>query len=93
VVLQGRESSVDDAPDDVNIDTEVFVDEDVSESRDAAPGNLWMLSPEIGRQASDRLADELQFSDDRILHHGIRKAMSATASRRPRSACASAAQI
>jgi hypothetical protein len=52
-----------------------------------------MLSPEIQRQISDRLADDLQVSDDRILHHGMRKAMSATGSRRPRSAYASAAQI
>lgn len=32
-----------------------------------------MLSPEIERQISDRLADDLQVSDDRILNHGVRK--------------------
>ena len=32
-----------------------------------------MLSPEIERQISDRLADDLQVSDDRILNHGVRQ--------------------
>jgi len=52
-MLQGREASFDDTPDDVNVDAEVLVDQDVSEGSDAPPGNRWMLLPEVKRQISN----------------------------------------
>ena len=73
VVLQGREAPFDNAPDNLEVNAEVFVDEDVSECRDAPPGNLRMSSPKIDRQISDCFADDLQVPDDRILDHGVRK--------------------
>lgn len=73
MTFQGSEASFDDAPDDFNVNAEVLVDQDVSVGRDAPPGNLCMLSPEVQRQISDRLANDLQILDGRILHHGVRK--------------------
>jgi hypothetical protein len=72
-MLQGSEASFDDTPDDFNIDAKVLVDQDVSEGSDAPPGNLWMPSPEVKRQVSNCIANDLQIPDDRILHHGVRK--------------------
>jgi hypothetical protein len=39
----------------------------------ASPGDLPMPSPERERQILDRLADDLQVPNDRILDHAIRK--------------------
>ena len=72
-MLQGREASFDDTPDDVNVAAEVLVDQDVSEGSDAPPGYLWMLLPEVKRQISNSLPNDLQIPNNRILHHGVRK--------------------
>ena len=80
-MLQSREAPFDNAPDNLKVDAEVLVDQDISQCRDAPPRNLRMLSPEIERQVSDRLADDLQVSDYRILDHGVRKERAPAAGR------------
>lgn len=73
MMLQGREPSFDDAPDNREVNAEVLVNQDVLEPGDAPSGNLRVLPSQIERQISDCLADDLQVADNRILHHGIRK--------------------
>ena len=71
-MLRGGRAPFDDAPDDLEIDAGLLVDEDVAECRDAPRNSGWCRRG-VERQISDRLADDLQVSIDCILHHRVRK--------------------
>lgn len=62
---------LDDIPDDDQIDTEVFMDEEIAEILDILPGDAGSIALEGVGQFADRLADDFEFADHRRLTHAI----------------------
>ena len=61
------------APQDVDVDPEVFVDQDVPEPGDLLPLDLGTASPEICREALDGFADDLEVPHHRVDRHVVRR--------------------
>ena len=61
--------SLHDIADDVHIDSELLVDEDVSEAPDLRPRNLRVRIGDLLGKMLHRFADDLQVALDRILCH------------------------
>lgn len=59
-------------PSHLEVDAEVFVDQDVSRPGDVAPRNAGVLRPNMIRNALHSLADNLQAADHGILLLNIR---------------------
>jgi hypothetical protein len=64
-----RKLGSDDIPHEIEIYTEVIVDELVSHARHLTPGHTWNSLSQIRRHALGGLADDLQISDDGVLNH------------------------
>ncbi len=64
---QYREFALDDVPDEREINAEIFVDQLVAHSRDLAPRDRVIVCPGFRRQALDRLTEDLDVADDRVL--------------------------
>jgi hypothetical protein len=60
LLLEKRQLSLDDRPDDCGIHPEIVMDEDISHPDDSRPGDLRVLCGEFGWECARRLADDSQ---------------------------------
>ncbi len=59
----------DDVPNNVSLHSEVLVDEDVAESSDLGPSDLWVRIPYLSREMIRSLSDDLQVTFNGVLSH------------------------
>ncbi|MCK1802595.1 hypothetical protein MTQ12_05940 [Brevibacterium sp. R8603A2] len=64
-----REVCFHDIAEDLDVDSEVLVDEDVAESSDLRPRDTWVSIDDLRRKVVHGFADDLQVAFDRILLH------------------------
>lgn len=73
---------LDDISDERNVDAEVLVRQDVSGTRDSAPGNVWPSGREgLGAEVSNYLTHDFEISDHRVLGLAVTNKLLAPVSR------------
>src|SRR5208283_5181324 len=70
-IHQQRQVMVNGVPDDLQIDTEIFVRQQVAEILDILPGCVFISSLQLHRQFTHRFADYLELADNSRVAHAV----------------------
>ena len=71
MTLENRETLYHHFPDDIEVHTEVLMNQYVAHPRHASPRNFRIRLSQISRKIPSRFPDDFQVADNRVLDHRV----------------------